>query len=344
MELEKQILDHLKQTHEYLIVDGNGTVVQSSHTLFKEKDLSGTQLSDDAPFLYNYISSALANGDHSDIELDCVTSEMFNAEGIYDIKLSSVENGSQMILIDIEDRTKHYNKLQDAHQQKTELMLNKDAIVRQTDIIKHQNEEIKTLIKEAHHRIKNNLQVVSSLIQFQAREVKDLKIKDMFNDLQSRVHSIAAIHEKLYRSSNLKDVNIHEYINLLVHELIDNYSVDKKIDVNVQIDTFNISVKTLVPLGLLINELVANSLKHGFKDRDSGHIDIRLERLEGNRCRLTVSDDGAGIPKNFLTSTNDSIGSELIQIFTNQLWGNVTILDEPGGVVQIDFNLIDNIT
>lgn len=344
MKLEKQILDHLKQTHEYLIVDSNGEVLDSSHTLFKERDLTGIKLSEDAPFLYNYISSALYNGDHHDIELGCVTAEVFNEEGIYDIRLSTVEQNPEMILIDIEDRTYHYSKLQDAHQQKTELMLNKDAIVRQTEIIKHQNEEIKTLIKEAHHRIKNNLQVVSSLIQFQAREVSDPKIKDMCNDLQSRVHSIAAIHEKLYRSSNLKDVNIHEYINLLVHELIENYSVDKKINVKVHIDQFNISVKTLVPLGLLINELVANSLKHGFHDRESGNIEIRLERLEGNRCRLTVSDDGSGIPKNFLTQNSDSIGTELIQIFTNQLWGNVSILDEPGGVVQIDFNLIDNIT
>lgn len=344
MKLENQILDHLKHTHEYIMVDREGTVLESSHNLFKNQDLVGSTLKDQAPFLHQYILSAFPNGDREDLELDCVTSELFDSKGIYDIRLSCVDHERKVILVDIEDRTRHYQKLQDAHQQKTELMLNKDAILRQTEIIQQQNDEIKTLIKEAHHRIKNNLQVVSSLIQFQAREVSDPEIKNMFHDLQSRVHSIAAIHEKLYRSSNLKDVNIPEYISLLVHELIENYSVDKDIHLQVKIAPVNISVKTLVPLGLLINELVANSLKHGFKDRTEGNIEIRLERLEGNRFRLTVSDDGAGIPKNFLTHHTDSIGSELIQIFTNQLWGSVSILDEPGGVVQIDFNLIDNIS
>lgn len=346
MKFEDLILRNLMHDNEFMLLNANGDILNASNTLFKGQDLVGKSIWATAPFLVDYLKETASIESGESIEIDCIKSDLFNRYGIYDIKFSPVKNDSKEnnILIEIEDRSAHYSGLQDSHQHKTELMLNRDAIVRQTEIIKQQNEEIKALIKETHHRIKNNLQVVSSLIQFQSREVKDKQVKEMFNDLQNRVHSIAAIHEKLYRSSNLKEVNVYEYITLLVHELIENYSVGKKIEVNVRIAPFNIGVKTLVPLGLLINELVANSLKHGFKDRNEGRIEIKLEHLDGNRFRLIVSDDGSGIPKDFLVKNGESMGSELIQIFTNQLWGTVSILDEPGGVVQIDFNLIDNFT
>jgi len=208
------------------------------------------------------------------------------------------------------------------------------------EIVK-KNDEKTVMLKEIHHRVKNNLQVVNSLLRIQARGVEDKKIKLMFKAAQSRVVAMARLHEKIYNTKDLKNINIEEHFKLLINDLIDSNNLGKEITLNLHIDPINMSIDTLLPLSLIINELVSNSLKHAFNNIDKGEVSVKFDVLEERKCKLIVSDNGNGSHKEILSDDVSSTGVTLIKTFVRQLNGNIIPLTSSKGTsFEITFSNI----
>lgn len=185
------------------------------------------------------------------------------------------------------------------------------------------------LLREIHHRVKNNLQVISSLLSLQSRQIKDEEIKRAINEGRSRVRSMALIHQNLYQNENLTGVNVAHYMSKLVHELFDTYKIDQnKIALNLDIQEMELDVDTMVPLGLILNELVSNCLKHAFPDNRSGSIFVSLEHKSDN-LHLKVKDNGIGTTLVELEESN-SFGNRLIKAFSQKLKAELEVIDADG--------------
>jgi two-component sensor histidine kinase len=206
----------------------------------------------------------------------------------------------------------------------------------QNDVIFRQKEEKELMLKEIHHRVKNNLQIVSSLLRFQSREVEDPKIVQMFEDAQNRIISMAMIHEKMYSTEDLKNIDIQEHFTSLIEDLVKGYSVGNSIRLDVRVSKVDFGLKTLVPLGLVVNEIVNNSLKHAFDEGESGMINLNLRQVEGQKFEMMIGDNGAGFRKQ---ENLRGLGTELIEIFVTQLEGTVEKFDNGGTQYVINFEV-----
>jgi len=198
------------------------------------------------------------------------------------------------------------------------------------EIVK-KNDEKTVMLKEIHHRVKNNLQVVNSLLRIQARSVVNEKVKMMFKVAQSRVIAMARLHEKIYNTKDLKNIDVPEHFKLLVGDLISSINLDKDVSSKLNIEPIKMSIDTLLPLSLIINELISNSLKHAFNDLEKGEVIVELMSLKNSQCKLTVSDNGNGVDMDILSSTNNSTGVTLIKTFVRQLNGSITSLKNTNG-------------
>jgi len=208
--------------------------------------------------------------------------------------------------------------------------------------IQKQSEEKEILLKEIHHRVKNNLQVINSLINIQSSYVEDEKSLSIFEECKNRIRTIALIHEKLYKSNDFKKINFNDYIVLLVQDLVKTYNVDKEIELktDLQIEFFNLN--TLVPLGLLLNEIISNSFKYAFENVEKGVITITLLENGFNQFELVVGDNGKGYEGEPNNPSRSTLGLELIKILSEQLDGNIIKLNLPGTVYKLDFKLQKN--
>jgi len=204
-------------------------------------------------------------------------------------------------------------------------------------IVNNKNEEKKALLREIHHRVKNNLQVVNSLLKLQSRKLESEEAIAMFKETRNRVLSMAMLHEKMYRSDDINQINVQEYISVLVEDLVKSYAVDKQIKLNINIDPINLKMRTLVPLGLIINEMITNSLKHGFKGKSEGEISVSIKYIGGIQHEMIIGDNGNGVDKNHKSS---GIGVKLVETFTRQLNGSLELLDMPGAVFKLTFDKI----
>lgn len=189
------------------------------------------------------------------------------------------------------------------------------------------NEEKSVMLREIHHRVKNNLQVVNSLLRLQSRSVNDNQVKLMFTMAQSRIVAMARLHEKIYKTENLKSINIKEHINELVKDLIKGYNADKNISTLLEIESVEISIDALLPLSLIVNELISNSLKHAFNKVDKGIIEINLNSLCQNEYELIIGDNGKGMSKRQHKAFTKGIGARLVKSFVRQLEGEIEPLD-----------------
>lgn len=208
-------------------------------------------------------------------------------------------------------------------------------------LLERKNEEKTAMMKEIHHRVKNNLQVVNSLLRLQSYEIEDQKVVDMFEESQHRVLSMALLHEKMYRSDDIKHINIHDHFTLLIQDLVKSYAVGKEIKLDIEVGDVDIGIKTLVPLGLIINEIITNALKYAFEGRKGGSLKVHLNQLEDNKFELIIGDDGVGMDKAAGDDKSSTFGLELIQIFTKQLDGKMEQLDVPGMQFRFEFSKID---
>lgn len=199
--------------------------------------------------------------------------------------------------------------------------------------IKKSESEKDTLLKEIHHRVKNNLQVVSALLTLQSKHLKDEKAISALEEGKGRVNSMALIHQDLYQHDNLKGVNSKDYISKLVKDLLSTYHVDqKKIHVDSDIDSIMLDVDTMVPLGLVVNELITNSIKHAFELQEAGWIKILLKE-SNDQLFLEVRDNGKGVEPNVLESK--SFGYSLIRSFARRLDADMEVESNEGLIVKM---------
>lgn len=198
-----------------------------------------------------------------------------------------------------------------------------------TDITKRKRDEEKILnslkekellLREIHHRVKNNLQIISTLLTLQSTKNNNVNVDDLYKESQNRIQSISLIHENLYHSKDLANINFEVYAKGLITDLFDSYGVDsQKVRLNLDIDDVTMGIETAIPCGLIINELVSNSLKHGFSGLQTGEINVKLHRLQDGEFSLIVSDTGNPFPESVNLVNNETLGLELIKNLVNQL-------------------------
>jgi PAS domain S-box-containing protein len=203
-------------------------------------------------------------------------------------------------------------------------------------------EEKKALLKEIHHRVKNNLQVISSLLNLQAQYIDNKKYQRFFKESQDRIKTMVLIHEKLYQSENLAAVSPSDYINGIVHHLLDTYSTTAgEVDYKSRIDESPIDIDLAIPCGLIVNELVSNSLKHAFSatdQKDTPRIHITLTR-KNERTILEVGDNGSGIPPDIDLCTTKTLGLQLVHSLSQQLDAHMTVDRTDGTVFTFTFSI-----
>ena len=192
------------------------------------------------------------------------------------------------------------------------------------DEVRRSLQEKEVLLKEVHHRVKNNMQVISSLISLQADKITDPESLERLRESQNRIKSMALVHESLYQSENLASIDPADYLKNLTSEVISSYSLETTITVDFIITVHSMDIDTALPCGLIVNELISNSLKHGFKGRNKGRIVVGLSETD-DAYVLSVRDDGCGLPAEFDITTLDSLGIKLINVLTHQMRGTIEI-------------------
>ncbi len=200
--------------------------------------------------------------------------------------------------------------------------------------------EKEILLKEIHHRVKNNLQVISSLLSLQSAATTDDHAREQLRESQNRIRSMALIHERIYQSENLAHVNFGEYVRSLVSFLFRSYSVPN-IRVIYSIDQCCLPVNIAIPCGLVINELVSNALKYAFKERTGGEIEIGFELVEEHRGVLMVRDDGVGFPPDLDYRATPTLGMQLVNTLTAQIEGTLGLIRDRGTTFTITMPLED---
>ena len=198
--------------------------------------------------------------------------------------------------------------------------------------------EKEVLLKEIHHRVKNNLQVISSVLSLQSDTIREREAVAAFQDSQARIHSMALIHEILYQSSNLAQVNLAAYTRRLAEELLHSYQVEpERLRLVVETDEVWLSAEKAMPCGLILNELVANCLQHAFPDGRSGTVRVTLRAEAASQVILSVGDSGVGFPAGVDFRHTESLGLQLMCVLTEQLGGTITLDSSEGTRFTIRF-------
>ncbi len=194
------------------------------------------------------------------------------------------------------------------------------------------------LLKEVHHRVKNNLQVISSLLTMQAKRATDPAAVQVCKDSQRRIRAMALIHEQLYQSDDVSQISFRDYVDQLIRQLRNTFSApDERVHIHPHICDAMLDLDLTIPCGMIVNELVTNAIEHAFPDDRSGRIDIEFED-DGSRYRLTVRDDGVGLPPNFDPRQANSLGLRVVDLLTKQLRGTLTFNGERGAAVSVLFS------
>ena len=196
--------------------------------------------------------------------------------------------------------------------------------------------EQETLLREIHHRVNNNMQIISSLLSLQSTQVKDERDLHLFIDSQNRVKSMAKVHERLYQSKDLSSIKFAEYGMSLLNDLFSSHRASPRIRLRADIEDVSFNMETAIPCGLIINELVSNSLKYAFSNGE-GEIYVSLMHYEGNKYLLTINDNGMGLPKEIDFKNTQSLGFRLVNNLTNQLEGEIELDRTNGTTFRIIF-------
>ena len=203
-------------------------------------------------------------------------------------------------------------------------------------LLAQKNAENEILMKEIHHRVKNNLEIVSSLLALQSAQIDDPNTKEAMTEGQNRVNSISIVHQKLYQGTNLGSIEMKDYFLNLSQSILDSFGAEQKIKLNLAMEKLDLDIDTAVPLGLIINELLTNTLKYAFPEGDTGTITIKLEKQSNQQLHLVVADNGIG--KSGITH-GTGFGTQLVSLLTQQLNGTMTEESENGTTVIFDFKL-----
>jgi PAS domain S-box-containing protein len=198
--------------------------------------------------------------------------------------------------------------------------------------------EKETLLREIHHRVNNNMQIISSILNLQTGHVEEEETIDKLKSSQNRVMSMAIVHEKLYRSKDLSHINFKQYVEELVSDVLLSYHAHE-IESLVDVEDIKLNMETAIPLGLIINELVNNSLKFAFPEK-KGTISIEM-KPEKNRYVLKIADNGIGLPENFYLEKTKSLGLQLVRTLVNQIDGAIELDRSYGTSFTITFKELD---
>lgn len=211
-----------------------------------------------------------------------------------------------------------------------------EELLEKNDIISKALKDKELLLREIHHRVKNNLQVISSLLRLQSKYIKDDNALSAINEGRNRVQSMALIHQNLYQKEDLVGIQIKEYFEQLIQSLFDSYKIsESRIILDMDIDPLTLDVDTVVPLGLIVNELVSNTFKHAFPQNRVGKLSVSLKETTDQQLLLTVSDNGVGINEVAKATNKDSFGYKMIRAFQAKLEADLDVRSENGTTVSI---------
>jgi len=217
-------------------------------------------------------------------------------------------------------------------------ILNAD-LGRKNLLLDKKNAENELLLKEIHHRVKNNLEVVTSLLALQSAQTDDPKTKEAIVEGQSRVNSIGIVHQKLYQGTNLGFVEMKDYFISLGESILNSFGVENRIDLKIAMEKIDLDIDTAIPLGLIINELLTNTIKYAFPKDEKGIITIRLEKQNNTILHLEVTDNGVG-KSGIVNGTG--FGGQLISLLTQQLNGTMKEQTQNGTTILFDFKLTES--
>jgi two-component system, sensor histidine kinase PdtaS len=219
-------------------------------------------------------------------------------------------------------------------EEKDGLLLEKESLIKSKDKLIIEKE---WLVKEVHHRVKNNLQMISTLLYSQASYLRDTVAIAAINESQQRIHAISLIHQKLYQSDNLQLVNMQSYIHELVDYLKESFDNVQEIEFDLKIDSFEIGLAKAIPLGLILNEAITNSMKYAFCKDSRKIVSIQLQRSEDCSILLQIKDNGKGIPADFNPDESDTLGINLMHGLSNQIHAVFSMKNENGTVISLQF-------
>jgi len=203
-------------------------------------------------------------------------------------------------------------------------LLNKAAVANLE--LERRVQEKDLLLSEIHHRVKNSLQVVSSLLSLEAARIQDTGVIEMLQNTQNRIRSMATIHQTLYQSKDFASVDFHAFLQSFVPTLVQSYSADaSRIGLDVRVEDIRLPIDAAIPCGLIVNELVSNVLKHAFPEGRRGRIGIEFVHDGARTAILAVSDDGVGLPEGFQFERFDTLGNQLVYMLSGQIGGKVEV-------------------
>ncbi|RQD92899.1 PAS domain S-box protein, partial [Methanosalsum natronophilum] len=236
--------------------------------------------------------------------------------GDFNVEYRAVHKSGELVWVQLKGKVEEYSDIGEPLK----------FIATQIDMTEHKKlEEMKKnrlIVQEVHHRVKNNLQVISSLLNMESRKLENEHIKHVFQDSQNRIRSMALAHEKLYGADNLASVEISDYIQSLSSYLIQSHNRNHiKIKLNIDSDTIYASMDIVVPLGLILNEIITNSLKHAFYNMEEGTINISFYQID-DKYHLEIEDNGIGISHDFDLESSNSLGVKIIDMLVAQLGGD----------------------
>ncbi len=300
--------------------------------------------------LDKYLVEAAQSGHSVAFEMEARTP--WGQEGWFDCRIGPVNRDGHVVELtlvaqDTTARKQAEQALLQSHEELEHQVAERTAdLKKEIDERKRAEEEIKrslaekeVLLQEIHHRVKNNLQIVSSLIDLQARHTDDEQTLEMFRESRDRIRTMALVHEKLYQSNDLAHIDLSSYIHTLTSDLVDSYSIStSQLKYDVQVDDIAFAIDMAIPCGLIINELLSNALKYAFPEGRAGSISIELRQRQLGTYLLRVADDGVGLPEGMDYEKTDSLGLKLVVSLVRQLRGEIELHRENGTVYEIRFS------
>ncbi|OLP17956.1 hypothetical protein BST81_12955 [Leptolyngbya sp. 'hensonii'] len=205
--------------------------------------------------------------------------------------------------------------------------------------LKSSLQEKEILLKEIHHRVKNNLLVVSSLLDWQIDYLQDVAVIKIFEESQHRIQSMALIHEKLYRSENLAEINFSDYLETLARQLLFSFNLnDERIEFSVELEPVFLNIETATPCGLIVSELISNVFEHAFPDQSKGQLWLKVSANDRKQITITIKDNGVGFPDNLDFRNTQSLGLQLVCLLTQQLEGKIQMHQDNGTIFHLTFS------
>ncbi len=274
----------------------------------------------------------------------CELSKMLNKKNLILQNEIAEKQKAETSLLKLNDELVMANahlKIEIQERKKTTFELQKEILERQQAEIKLQQslEQKEVLLKEIHHRVKNNLFVASSLVGFSASYIDNPEVIKVLENTQDRIKTMALIHEHLYSSSDLERIDFYQYVQNLTHQILHSHNChSQNINLLLEIAPVSLNIETANPCGLIINELVSNSLEHGFKQMSEGNIYLTFKKDNSGQFILIVKDDGVGFPANKNLPNSKSLGLELVCTLVEQLEGEIELKSNNGTEITVTFS------